>query len=182
MIKKLDKPEEEVTSYKLISLLSVLSKLFKKLILRRLKALFNLSDHQFDFWNRHSTIDQVHRITTIIERMFEDRKYCSAVFLDVAQAFDKIWHEGLTYKLSKILLGNYGYLLKSYLTNRTFRVAHKEAKSSVYLIKAGVPQGSVQLCTCYILPIFPCIIILYFSYLCWRHGDISGWIADSSYN
>lgn len=90
MIKEPDKPEEEVTPYRFISLLSALSKLFEKLILRRLKPLFNLPDHQFGFRNRHSTIDQVHQVTTIIERAFEDRKYCSAVFLDIAQALDKV--------------------------------------------------------------------------------------------
>lgn len=55
--------------------------------------------HQFGFWKNHSTINQVHRVTHIIE----EGKYCPAVFFDVAQAFDKVWHEGLFYKLNQIL-------------------------------------------------------------------------------
>ena len=39
--------------------------------------------------NKHSTINQVHRITDIIENALEAKKVCAAVFLDVAQAFDK---------------------------------------------------------------------------------------------
>jgi hypothetical protein len=60
-------------------------------------------DNQFHcvtaFRSKHSAIDQVHRITNITENALEEEKICSAIFLDVAQAFDKVWHEGLNYKL-----------------------------------------------------------------------------------
>lgn len=46
--------------------------------------------HQFGFRDNHSTIDQIHRITDDIEIALEDKKVCSAVFLDVSQAFDKV--------------------------------------------------------------------------------------------
>lgn len=143
MIKKPNKPEEMVTSYRLISLLSMISKIFEKLLLKRLKPLLNLPNHQFGFRNQHSTIDQLHRVTLTIERAVEERKYCSAVFLDVTQAFDRVWHEGLAFKMSGLLPGNYCCLLESYLSDRCFRVIHGEAVSELYQIKAGVPQGSV---------------------------------------
>ena len=143
MINKPDKPVEQVTSYRPISLLSAISKLFEKLLLKRLKPLINIPDFQFGFRNKHSTIDQVHRVVTEIEKAFEAKKYCVAVFLDVSQAFDKVWHEGLIYKMSKLLPGNFCQLLESYLTDREFRVMHEGAFSGFYQIKAGVPQGSV---------------------------------------
>lgn len=151
MIKKSNKPEEEATSYKPISVLSAISKLFKKLLLKRIKPLINLPNHQFGFRNQHSTIDQVHRVTSTIERTLEERKHCSAVFLDVAQAFDRVWHDGVAYKLSKLLLGNHCRLLESYLMDRSFRVTHEGARSEFYRIKAGVPQGSVLGPTLYLL-------------------------------
>jgi hypothetical protein len=49
MIKKPDKPANEVTSYRPISLLPVVSKLFEKLFSKRLKPLINLPDFQFGF-------------------------------------------------------------------------------------------------------------------------------------
>jgi hypothetical protein len=52
----------------------------------------------------------------------ESKLYCAAVLLDVAQAFDKVWHEGLLFKLKKFLPAPYYLLLKSYLENRTFCV------------------------------------------------------------
>jgi hypothetical protein len=78
-----------------------------------------------------------------IERALEERKFCTAAFLDVSQAFERVSHEGLIYKISKLLPGNVCKLLESHLSKRTFRVAHEEARSSFYPVQAGVPQGSV---------------------------------------
>jgi hypothetical protein len=107
MIPKPGKPPHEATSYRPISLLPILSKLFEKLLLKRLKIIIEekklIPDHQFGFRNQHSTIDQVHRITNIIEQTLEEKKVCSTVFLDVTQAFDKVWHEGLNHKLKLFL-------------------------------------------------------------------------------
>jgi hypothetical protein len=117
-----------------------MSKLFEKLILKLLKPL--VPTHQFGFRNNHSTIGQVH-ITDVIEKNAESKRVCSAVFLDVAQAFDRVWHNGLLHKLRSTLPDYYYQLLKSYLTNRHFGVKHEDSYSELKLIKAGVPQGSV---------------------------------------
>ena len=55
--------------------------------------------HQFGFRNTHSTINQVHRITDLIERALERKNVRTAVLLDVLQAFDKVSHKGLLTKL-----------------------------------------------------------------------------------
>lgn len=46
--------------------------------------------HQFGFRDKHSTIDQVYRITNAIEKAYEEEKVCLGIFLDVAQTFDKV--------------------------------------------------------------------------------------------
>ena len=73
----------------------------------------------------------------------EKKKYCSAVFVNIQQAFDKVWHEGLLYKLKKILPHTYYSILKSYLTNRQFIVKYLEAITTTFPIEAGIPQGRV---------------------------------------
>ena len=143
MLLKPNKPDEEVSSYRPISLLPTIAKLFEKVILKRLKPLLNIPDFQFGFRNKHSTIDQVHRITKVIKHALEQKKYCPAVFLDVSQAFDRVWHEGLIHKMSKMFPRNYCKLMESYLSDRKFRVIHGEAYSEFYPTEAGVPQGSV---------------------------------------
>jgi hypothetical protein len=119
MLPKPGKPAIEITSYRPISLLPVLSKLFEKLLLKRLKPILEakkiIPTHQFGFQHKHSTIDQVRNITTLIEKTLEEKQECSTIFLDVAQAFDKVWHEGLFHKLELLLPTEYSQILKSYL-------------------------------------------------------------------
>ena len=68
------------------------------------------------------------------------KKYCSAVFSDVAQAFDKVWHEGLIYKIKRILPVNTHNILQSYIKDRKFRIKYNEYLTRDWDIMAGVPQ------------------------------------------
>jgi hypothetical protein len=143
------------TQERLYSLLSVLSKVFEKLILRRINNDLRQDEwiphHQFGFRQWHSTIQQIHCLTNVINKALEDKKYCAAVFLDVSQAFDRVWHSGLLYKIKQFLPPPYFQLLKSYLSDRQFQVRVGNEKSELQPIKAGVPQGSVLGPTLYIL-------------------------------
>lgn len=63
--------------------------------------------------------------------------------MDIAQAFDKVWHEGLIYKIKANLPYCYHNILTNYLTDRKYFVKYETAASNLYDIKSGVPQGSV---------------------------------------
>lgn len=147
MIPKPGKDVTQVTSYRPISLLPILSKLFEKLLLKRLITHTDdnviIPNHQFGFRKQHSTIEQVHRLTNQIRGTFENKQYCSALFIDISQAFDKVWHDGLLYKITQFLPANVHKLLKSYLSDRYFQIRSKKITSSRKKILAGVPQGSI---------------------------------------
>lgn len=147
MVPKPGKDLSDRRSYRPISLLPIISKVFEKLLLKRLKPVIEESQliptHQFGFRNKHSTIDQVHRVTGIIEESLENRRICSAAFLDISQAFDKVWHEGLLFKLQRDLPVQFYRILKSYLSDRLFRVKQGSEYSKIKPVSAGVPQGSV---------------------------------------
>ena len=64
-----------------------------------------ITDHQFGFRKKHDTMEQVYRVVDVINTAFEEKKYCTAVFLDISQAFDRVWQDGLLYKL--LLLAAY---------------------------------------------------------------------------
>ena len=67
-----------------------------------------------------------------------------AVFLDISKAFDKVWHDGLLYKLEQNgITGHLLHLLKNYLSNRKQRVVINGSPSDYCDIESGVPQGSV---------------------------------------
>lgn len=109
MLPKVGKNPNLVQSYRPISLLSILSKMFEKLLHQKLLLLLppnTLPEHQFGFQARHSTTDQLDRVATTILTALEEKKFCAAAFLDVAQAFDRVWHPGLDFKLRQLLPGN----------------------------------------------------------------------------
>ena len=56
------------------------------------------------------------------------------MFLDVSQAFDNVWHEGLIYKMNKLLPNNVSEQLQSYIVDKKFRVAFEEALSEYHPI------------------------------------------------
>ena len=122
-------------------------KLFEKLLTNQLLPLLEdlktLPDHQFGFPKQHATTEQIHRITHNISQTLEKKKYCSAIFLDIQQAFDKVWHEGLLYKLKKVLPHTYYSILKAYLTKRQFMDKYVDAITTSFPIVAGIPQGSI---------------------------------------
>ena len=50
----------------------------------------------------HGIAEQCNRITKSITNAFECKQYCAGVFLDLKQAFDKVWHSGLLYKIKQV--------------------------------------------------------------------------------
>ena len=60
-------------------------------------------------------------------------------------------HEGLTYKIKRMLSVNTHNILQSYLKIRKFRVKYNEYVTRDYDIMAGVPQGSVLGPTLYVI-------------------------------
>jgi hypothetical protein len=146
LIHKPNKPKNEPSSYRPLSLLPVLGKLFEKVMLKRIRPILKfhkiIPNTQFGFRENHSTTQQIHRIVDKIASSFETKNFCPGVFLDVSQAFDRVWHTGLLFKL-KIFLPTPLYLLtKSYLHDHSFLVRQGDSLSSQFKILAGVPQGS----------------------------------------
>ena len=67
-----------------------------------------------------------------------------AVFLDISKVFDKVWHEGLIFKLKQNgIRGNLLNFFISYLSDRHQRVGINGSYSEYSRIESGVPQGSV---------------------------------------
>ena len=175
MISKPGKNPELTASYRPISLLSTPSKLLERLFLKKLMPIIEerrlIPTHQFGFRNQHGTIEQVHRLVEIIHSSFDQKKYCTAAFLDISQAFDRVWHQGLLYKLKKMLPINFYLFLRSYLSPRHFFVRHGNEISNLHEMSAGVPQGSV---------LGPLLYILFTADLPLTNGTIVGTFADDT--
>ena len=67
-----------------------------------------------------------------------------SVFLGISKAFDKLWHDGIIYKLTQNGISeNLLNLLEDFLKERKQRVVLNGQVSTWKNINAGVPQGSI---------------------------------------
>ena len=135
-------------NYRPISLLPICGKIFEKIIFDQVYSYLNknklISSNQSGFRPGDSTIYQLISITSKIYESFENYDETRALFLDISKAFDKVWHEGLIYKLNcNGISGNLLNLFANYLHNRQQRVVLNGTSSDWKNIQAGVPQGSV---------------------------------------
>ena len=138
----------DVGNYRPVSLLSSVSKILERIVFKHVfnhfRDNFLLTVHQSGFLPGHSTITQLVELHHSFCKAISDNKEIRVVFLDISKAFDRVWHNGLIYKLRKF--GIAGPLLNwfvDYLHNRKQRVIVSGQYSDWASIKAGVPQGSV---------------------------------------
>lgn len=151
------KPNKDITlpsNYRPISLLSSLSKILERIILKRLNIHLDrnpiIPNEQFGFKPGHSTCHQLLRVTNNIKEGFSAGKSTGMVLLDVEKAYDSVWQDATVHKLYRSNCPLYLVkIVQSFITNRTFRVSVKGSFSERHNIPFGVPQGSVLSPTLY---------------------------------
>ena len=90
-------------NYRPGSFLSVVSKVFEKLVNNRivdhLENCGLFSDFQYGFRSSPSTADLLTVVSDRIARAFNRSGATQAVALDISKAFDRVWYTGLLHKL-----------------------------------------------------------------------------------
>ena len=136
------------SNYRPISVLPIFSKVFEKVVYKRLFNYFNKSDilfqNQYGFRKGRSTSLALHHLYDKISAAIDHRKFTAGIFLDLAKAFDTVNHDILLNKLKHY--GVRGLALewiKSYFTNRQQYVEYNGICSRTSVIRCGVPQGSI---------------------------------------
>ena len=147
-IKKPNKPNDQASSYRPISLTSHLGKTLEAVITKRLTnhILRNnlISNKQSGFLPNRQTLDQLIRLVHEVELCKTKNKATAAVFIDLEKAFDTMSRDVCLAQLQKKgITGNmYNYIL-NYLQNRTFQVKVGNTLSEVNNQELGVPQGGI---------------------------------------
>ena len=139
-----------IKNYRPISLLPICSKLFEKIIFKHLYNYLStnnlITKNQSGFRPGDSTVNQLIDFVNEIHKSFDNKNSLElrAVFLDISKAFDKVWHEGLIFKIKQNgVSGKLLALLSNYLMNRYQRVVLNGSVAEYSMINSGVPQGSV---------------------------------------
>ena len=136
----------DVTNYRFISLLPILSKIQEKCVLKRLlphisEALFPM---QHGFIKGLSCTTQLLQVFHEIGNKLDKGMETDIIYHDFSKAFDSVCHQKLLWKL--LYFGIDGPLLKwfeSYLSARKQRVVINGTYSSWSEVKSGVIQGSI---------------------------------------
>ena len=138
-----------VKNYRPISLLPIFGKMFERVIYNSLFNYFQsnrlFTPSQSGFLPGDSCIAQLLSIIHEIQTAFDENPTVDVrgVFLDISKAFDKVWHDGIIFKLKSYgVEGELLSLLKNYLENREQRVA-LNGQTSEWRKMPRIPQGSV---------------------------------------
>ena len=135
-------------NYCLVSLFSVVSKVFEKLvnnsIVDHLAKYGIFSDFQYGFRSSRSTTDLLTVVSDRIARAFNRSGPTQDVALDISKAFDRVWHAGLPHKLRSYgISGQVFGLISSFLSKRWLWVVLDGKSSQEYQVNDGVLQGSI---------------------------------------
>ena len=134
--------------YRQDSLLSCVSKILERIFFKHVYNYFHCNNlfykYQTGFLPGHSTVYQlIETYHNIVKNIDEGKSWCM-VFCDLSKAFDRVWHEGLLFKLQTYgITGNLLQWFKEYLYNRKQKVFYKDLLSKSLKMNAGVPKGSL---------------------------------------
>ena len=137
-----------VSNYRPNSLLPICSKILEKIIFNNMYRYLVVNDliskHQSGFRPGDSTTNQLLFLVHNIHLALDEQKEVRSLFLDMSKAFDKVWHDGLLFKLQRNgIEGQLLQLFRSCLSNRKQRVVINGFESECGPIEARVPQVSV---------------------------------------
>ncbi|GFW15503.1 RNA-directed DNA polymerase from mobile element jockey [Trichonephila clavipes] len=126
----LPKPKKDLKfpiNFRPISLISSIAKIYEKILLTRIEKHTTdnniIPDFQHGFRKETSTYHQLLRVANKIIHGFNHSKTTGGLFLDVEKAFDRLWHNGLIYKMINLHFPDYLiHTLADYLNDRTFQI------------------------------------------------------------
>ena len=136
------------SGYRPISITPVLSKVFEKLLARRLGCYMETEgifhEHQFAYRKGLGTCDALLDVVCSGQAALERNGEVATVQIDFSAAFDRVNHAGLMFKLQDAGVGGvFLDVIRCFLTDRVQRVKVDGALSGSVGIVSGVPQGSV---------------------------------------
>ena len=148
MLLKPDKLPSLTTSYRPISLISSIMKLFERVIEQRMRSHLEqigfINKHQSGFRRAKSTDYHLFRLSQSIMESFNRGAHAVATVHDVKKAFDNVWQNGFRYKIFQLdIPTKMTHWLSDFLVGRVIQVNAKGFLSNQINPKAGVPQSSV---------------------------------------
>ena len=136
----------DCNNYRVISLLSIVGKLFARIVLHRLQILADwiYPESQCGFRSKRSTVDMIFSLRQLQEKCREQNQPLYLAFIDLTKAFDLVSRDGLFKMLP--LIGCPPRLLsivRSFHDGMMSTVQFDGDMSAEFGVKSGVKQGCV---------------------------------------
>ena len=146
-IPKPNKDTDKVTSYRAISLLSVIAKTLEKSFLPYITANIPNTPMQHGYKTQHSTVTALHTLNNTVAKGFNQMAPLArtiTVALDMSNAFDTINIHTLIRKLLQTNIpGTIIKFIANYIKGRKAYTTYINHTSKQRQFKTGVPQGGV---------------------------------------
>ena len=144
-----------VSSQRPISLLEIPGKLLEKAINRRLMEHLEMGDHlpgsQYGFRQRRGTQRALALLWERCSHAVAQMYACNLMCRDISKAFDRLWQDGLRFRLLQLEVpAPIARLLSNFLHGRTASIRVGSHVGPPIPLLCGVPQGSVLSPTLYI--------------------------------
>ena len=146
------KPGKDPTlsgNYRPISLCATVGKILEKLFLKLLNKFIDDNGlrraRQCGFAKGRSAQESILKLADDVANAFKQSRQLIGVFIDMEKAFDKVWHEGVVYKLANDsapmpLIK----IIASFLMGRKFQIKDGDILSSIRDLGASAPQGGTS--------------------------------------
>ena len=136
---------DNVSNYRPISLLPILSKVLEKIVANQLMSYLEsnnlLAESQHGFRKSLSTETALMKVNEYIYNNIDNQNINLLLLLDLSKAFDSVSHEILLQKCNDLNIDQFWF--DDYLSDRVQSVKIDLAVSSSRRVEYGVPQGSI---------------------------------------
>ena len=138
----------DVSNYRPISLLSVFSKIYEKIMYCRIVTFLNnnklINNRQYGFRAAHSCEHALLDAQNVLTRTLDQKETALLLLIDFSKAFDMVDHNLILQKLNYYGIRGIAHeWFKSYLSDRKQYVCINGKTSNIDNLSHGVPQGSI---------------------------------------
>lgn len=158
-IRMLPKPGKALSSavdFRPVALTSCVGKVLERIFARRLLDFCGrhslLPEEQSGFRPARDTLEQVVLLAQRATQALNGGLCVAVAALDVAKAYDSVWHGGLLHQLREVLTEPSSRWIASFLRGRSAAVLEEGYLSEQFATPGGVPQGS---------PLSPLLYVLF---------------------
>ena len=134
------------SNYRTLNLIYHSSKIFLKIILKRLKpqAKQIISEEQAGFWKCRTTVEQIINVRTLIEKHLDSQRNLFRNFIYFMKAFDRVYHEVLWSTLQKCVIDHELItIIKALYNNNSISIMISNNIINSFKSTVGVSQGCI---------------------------------------